>query len=197
MGADTPRAVDRRHMSRALDLARRGLYTTDPNPRVGCVIAHGERIVGEGWHRYPGEPHAEIHALAAAGADAAGATAYVTLEPCRHTGRTGPCTRPSSMRGSERWSRRCAIRIRRSRARDSPSSPRPGSRSRRGCSSRRRERCSAASSPASNAADRGSAASSPRPWTDAPPPQRARAGGSPAKRRAPTCTGCARRRERC
>ena len=93
MGADTPSAVDRRHMSRALDLARRGLYTTDPNPRVGCVIAHGGRIVGEGWHRYPGEPHAEIHALAAAGGDAAGATAYVTLEPCRHTGRTGPCTR--------------------------------------------------------------------------------------------------------
>ena len=84
---------DRRHMMRALDLARRGLYSTDPNPRVGCVIAHGERIVGEGWHRYAGEPHAEIHALAAAGGHAAGATAYVTLEPCRHTGRTGPCTR--------------------------------------------------------------------------------------------------------
>ena len=80
-------------MTRALVLARRGLYSTDPNPRVGCVIAHGERIVGEGWHRYAGEPHAEIHALAAAGGDAAGATAYVTLEPCRHTGRTGPCTR--------------------------------------------------------------------------------------------------------
>ena len=88
-----PHDVDRRHMARALDLARRGLYTTDPNPRVGCVIAHGERIVGEGWHRYPGEPHAEIHALAAAGNGAAGSTAYVTLEPCRHTGRTGPCTR--------------------------------------------------------------------------------------------------------
>jgi TolB protein len=58
-------------MSRALDLARRGLYTTDPNPRVGCVIAHGERVVGEGWHRYAGEPHAEIHALAAAGGGAA------------------------------------------------------------------------------------------------------------------------------
>ena len=86
-------ALDRRHMTRALALARRGLYSTDPNPRVGCVIAHGERIVGEGWHRYAGEPHAEIHALAAAGGDAAGATAYVTLEPCRHTGRTGPCTR--------------------------------------------------------------------------------------------------------
>ena len=80
-------------MARALDLARRGLYSTDPNPRVGCVIAHGERIVGEGWHRYPGEPHAEIHALAEAGGDSAGGTAYVTLEPCRHTGRTGPCTR--------------------------------------------------------------------------------------------------------
>ena len=86
-------APDRRHMMRALELARRGLYSTDPNPRVGCVIAHGERVVGEGWHRYAGEPHAEIHALAAAGGGAAGATAYVTLEPCRHTGRTGPCTR--------------------------------------------------------------------------------------------------------
>ena len=80
-------------MMRAMELARRGLYSSDPNPRVGCVIAHGERIVGEGWHRYAGEPHAEIHALAAAGEDAAGATACVTLEPCRHTGRTGPCTR--------------------------------------------------------------------------------------------------------
>ena len=80
-------------MARALELAHRGLYSTDPNPRVGCVIVHGDRIVGEGWHRYAGEPHAEIHALAAAGGDARGATAYVTLEPCRHTGRTGPCTR--------------------------------------------------------------------------------------------------------
>ena len=86
-------ATDRRHMTRALDLARRGLYSTDPNPRVGCVIARGEHVVGEGWHRYAGEPHAEIHALAAAGGDSRGATAYVTLEPCLHTGRTGPCTR--------------------------------------------------------------------------------------------------------
>ena len=86
-------AIDRRHMARALDLAHRGLYSTGPNPRVGCVIARGEHVVGEGWHRYAGEPHAEIHALAAAGGDARGATAYVTLEPCRHTGRTGPCTR--------------------------------------------------------------------------------------------------------
>ena len=86
------RATDHRHMARALELARRGLYSTEPNPRVGCVIARGERIVGEGWHRYAGEPHAEINALAAAGGDASGATAYVTLEPCRHSGRTGPCT---------------------------------------------------------------------------------------------------------
>ena len=85
--------TDRRHMTRALEIARLGLYTTDPNPRVGCVIASGERIVGEGWHRFAGEPHAEVHALAAAGDNAMGATAYVTLEPCRHTGRTGPCTR--------------------------------------------------------------------------------------------------------
>ena len=86
-------ATDRRHMARALDLAHHGLYSTGPNPRVGCVIARGERVVGEGWHRYAGGPHAEIHALAAAGGDSRGATAYVTLEPCRHTGRTGPCTR--------------------------------------------------------------------------------------------------------
>ena len=92
-GTMVDRDVDRRHMRHALELARRGLCSTDPNPRVGCVIAHGERVAGEGWHRYAGEPHAEIHALAAAGGEAAGATAYVTLEPCRHTGRTGPCTR--------------------------------------------------------------------------------------------------------
>ena len=78
-------------MARALALAERGLYTTHPNPRVGCVLAHGEEIVGEGAHLRAGEPHAEIHALRAAGARAAGATAYATLEPCSHTGRTGPC----------------------------------------------------------------------------------------------------------
>ena len=102
MTAADRHALDRRHMTRALGLARRGLYSADPNPRVGCVIAHGERIVGEGWHRYAGEPHAEIHALAAAGGDASGATAYVTLEPCRHTGRTGPCTRALVEAGIER-----------------------------------------------------------------------------------------------
>lgn len=82
---------DYRYMAQALKLARKGLYTTDPNPRVGCVIVRDEQIVGEGFHRRAGEPHAEIHALAAAGERAQGATAYVTLEPCSHTGRTGPC----------------------------------------------------------------------------------------------------------
>jgi diaminohydroxyphosphoribosylaminopyrimidine deaminase/5-amino-6-(5-phosphoribosylamino)uracil reductase len=79
-------------MARALELARRGLWMTDPNPRVGCVLAHGERIVGEGWHERAGGPHAEVMALDAAGMSARGATAYVTLEPCCHHGRTPPCT---------------------------------------------------------------------------------------------------------
>ncbi|MDE2349113.1 MAG: bifunctional diaminohydroxyphosphoribosylaminopyrimidine deaminase/5-amino-6-(5-phosphoribosylamino)uracil reductase RibD [Gammaproteobacteria bacterium] len=78
-------------MRAALGLAARGLFTTDPNPRVGCVLARDGRIVGEGWHRCAGGPHAEVEALAAAGAAARGATAYVTLEPCSHTGRTPPC----------------------------------------------------------------------------------------------------------
>lgn len=78
-------------MARALQLAEQGLYTTDPNPRVGCVLVRDREIVGEGFHARAGEPHAERHALAAAGDRARGATAYVTLEPCSHTGRTGPC----------------------------------------------------------------------------------------------------------
>jgi diaminohydroxyphosphoribosylaminopyrimidine deaminase/5-amino-6-(5-phosphoribosylamino)uracil reductase len=82
---------DRRAMARALELAERGLETTHPNPRVGCVIAQGEEIVGEGWHERAGEPHAEINALGSALLKAAGATAYVTLEPCSHHGRTPPC----------------------------------------------------------------------------------------------------------
>lgn len=79
-------------MARALELARRGLYTTDPNPRVGCVLVREGRIVGEGWHRRAGEAHAEVRALQAAGERARGASAYVTLEPCCHHGRTPPCT---------------------------------------------------------------------------------------------------------
>ena len=82
---------DRAHMARALELAARGLYTTDPNPRVGCVlVAAGERL-GEGWHERAGEAHAEVAALRAARGDVRGATAYVSLEPCSHTGRTPPC----------------------------------------------------------------------------------------------------------
>lgn len=84
--------VDRALMTRALELARNGLFTTDPNPRVGCVLAKDGRIVGEGWHQRAGELHAEPNAIAAAGAAARGATAYVTLEPCNHHGRTGPCS---------------------------------------------------------------------------------------------------------
>lgn len=79
-------------MARALQLAQRGLYTTDPNPRVGCVIVKDGHIVGEGWHERAGGAHAEVHALKAAGPQARGATAYVTLEPCCHHGRTPPCT---------------------------------------------------------------------------------------------------------
>jgi len=84
-------ADDHRHMARALQLAARGLYTTTPNPRVGCVIVKNNQIVGEGWHQRAGTAHAEIHALQM-GADAArDATVYITLEPCSHHGRTPPC----------------------------------------------------------------------------------------------------------
>lgn len=82
---------DEAYMERALSLAARGLFTTDPNPRVGCILAKDGRIVGEGWHERAGQAHAEAAALAAAGAQARGATAYVTLEPCSHHGRTPPC----------------------------------------------------------------------------------------------------------
>lgn len=78
-------------MAHALKLAERGLYTTFPNPRVGCVIVKDDMVIGEGWHVRAGEPHAEVHALRAAGEKARGATAYVTLEPCSHHGRTPPC----------------------------------------------------------------------------------------------------------
>ena len=84
-------ATDHAHMAAALRLAERGLFTTQPNPRVGCVIAQGEDVVGCGWHVRAGGPHAEVFALAEAGARARGATAYVTLEPCAHHGRTPPC----------------------------------------------------------------------------------------------------------
>jgi len=85
-------ANDNEFMSRAIRLAKKGLYTTHPNPRVGCVITKDNTIVGEGWHKKSGEAHAEINALNQAGKLAQGAIAYVTLEPCCHTGKTPPCT---------------------------------------------------------------------------------------------------------
>ena len=83
--------ADRRHLERCLELAELGARTAAPNPMVGCVIVAGGEVAGEGWHRAPGEPHAEAVALAAAGAASRGATAYVSLEPCAHHGRTPPC----------------------------------------------------------------------------------------------------------
>lgn len=84
-------AADHEYMARALRLAELGLYSTTPNPRVACLIVKDRAVVGEGWHRRTGEPHAEVHALRAASSQARGATAYVTLEPCSHHGRTPPC----------------------------------------------------------------------------------------------------------
>lgn len=84
-------AADYEFMSRALRLARRGLYTAHPNPRVGCVLVNDGKVVGEGWHQRTGKAHAEVVALNAAGDAARGATAYVTLEPCSHHGKTPPC----------------------------------------------------------------------------------------------------------
>ncbi len=84
-------AADHAFMAEALRLAEQGLYTTDPNPRVGCVLVKDGNVVGRGFHRRAGEAHAEVNALKQAGSDAHGATVYVTLEPCAHFGRTGPC----------------------------------------------------------------------------------------------------------
>ena len=84
--------TDAEYMRLALELAGRGRYTTDPNPKVGCVIVKGDAVVGQGWHERAGQPHAEILALAEAGRRAHGATCYVTLEPCCHHGQTPPCT---------------------------------------------------------------------------------------------------------
>ncbi len=83
--------ADYRYMTRAIVLAKKGVYTTSPNPRVGCVIVKDDEVVGEGWHQQAGHAHAEVNALAQAGEMAKGATAYVTLEPCSHFGRTPPC----------------------------------------------------------------------------------------------------------
>ncbi len=84
-------AEDAYYMAQALRLAEKGIFTTRPNPAVGCVVVQQGVVVGEGWHQQAGTPHAEVHALRMAGNAACGATAYVTLEPCSHYGRTPPC----------------------------------------------------------------------------------------------------------
>ena len=94
--------LDALYMARALELARKGLYSTHPNPRVGCVIVRDGQVVGEGWHVRAGEPHAEVHALRQAGELARGACAYVTLEPCSHHGRTPPCAEALARAGVAR-----------------------------------------------------------------------------------------------
>ncbi|MGN0909000.1 MAG: bifunctional diaminohydroxyphosphoribosylaminopyrimidine deaminase/5-amino-6-(5-phosphoribosylamino)uracil reductase RibD [Succinivibrio sp.] len=99
--------LDRRYMARALELASHGLYTASPNPAVGCVIVRGGKIIGEGWHHHAGEGHAEIMALSDAGGSVKGATAYVTLEPCSHYGRTPPC----AVRLVHEGIRRCVIAV--------------------------------------------------------------------------------------
>lgn len=94
--------ADQKYMARAFELARLGRFTTSPNPNVGCVIVRDGEIVGEGYHLRAGEPHAEVHALRMAGAKAKGATAYVTLEPCSHQGRTPPCANALVVAGLSR-----------------------------------------------------------------------------------------------
>jgi len=84
-------AADYQYMARAIQLAKKGKYTTHPNPRVGCIIVKDNQIIGEGWHKHAGQAHAEINALNSASESTQGATAYVTLEPCSHTGKTPPC----------------------------------------------------------------------------------------------------------
>lgn len=95
-------ADDTHYMARALELAKRGLYTTHPNPRVGCVIVKHGQVIGEGWHRRAGEAHAEVYALRQAGEQARDADVYVTLEPCAHFGRTPPCANALVQAGVKR-----------------------------------------------------------------------------------------------
>lgn len=95
-------AFDHAMMRRALALAEKGLFTATPNPRVGCVLTRNETVVGEGWHEKAGEPHAEANALAAASEAARGATAYVSLEPCNHRGKTPPCVEALARSGVAR-----------------------------------------------------------------------------------------------
>lgn len=98
----TSAAADQKYMARALELARRGAWTVSPNPQVGCVLVKDGQVIAEGWHRQAGGPHAEIDAIHQATERVAGSTAYVTLEPCSHTGRTGPCVDALVEHGIER-----------------------------------------------------------------------------------------------
>lgn len=100
--ANSPIIDDTVFMAEAMQLAARGKYSTQPNPRVGCLIVKQDEIIGRGWHQIPGQGHAEVNALADAGDAASGATAYVTLEPCSHTGKTGPCCEALVNAGIER-----------------------------------------------------------------------------------------------
>lgn len=93
---------DIRFMTQAIELAERGRYSTHPNPRVGCVVVKDGQVIGEGYHQKTGEPHAEVHALLAAGDGVSGSTVYVSLEPCSHSGRTPPCADELIKRGVAR-----------------------------------------------------------------------------------------------
>ena len=113
--------IDEYYMSCALELAARGTECS-PNPRVGCVLVRDGEIVGRGWHQKYGGPHAEVNAVRDAGEAARGATAYVTLEPCSHYGKTPPCADLLIERGVARCVAGCATRTRRSTAEASQSS---------------------------------------------------------------------------
>ena len=129
VSGDDP-TTDARHMAEALRLARRGLTTTQPNPRVGCVLVRDGEVVGRGWHEHAGGPHAEPNALRDAGEAARGATAYVTLEPCCHHGRTPPCTQALIAAGVAR-----VVVAMRDPSRSTPASSRACAAADRGCAS--------------------------------------------------------------
>ena len=179
-------ALDTQMMQTALELAKLGRFSTSPNPRVGCVIAHGAQIVGQGFHVKAGEPHAEVHALRQAGAAAKGATAYVTLEPCSHYGRTPPCAEALVHSGV-------------TRVVAAMTDPNPlvsgkglsmleaaGIRTESGLLEAQARELNRGSCRVSNAADRLSASNVPPVWTVKPPFQTAAAFGLLAKQHAKT-----------
>lgn len=193
----TFRPEDHAWMAQALRLAAQGLFTTTPNPRVGCVLVRDGQLVGSGWHRRAGGSHAEVHALAEAGAQvAAGATAYVTLEPCSHHGRTPPCADALIAAGVSRvvaamtdlqsaggWAR--------------PGAAGGGGRERRAWfAGRRGRRAEQGFYPAHDA----TTAVGDGRWGRLTAKARsatAAASGSPARQHAPMCSACARAAARC